>query len=553
MKMGIGGRLIASFAVVGVLLLGVAATGMTGIQWIGDGLTQVVENRYPRIETVNETINEVNTISIAARNALIADNSDEIATQLERVKAGQRNLEVLRDNLDQILVSGAHAGEAEQSRQTLREHSGHHLSELDNVTGAIRDNNKWQAQVLLLEKLNPRQTLYLSSLRELIERETLLMRQDQRAAQDLVFQGRIFIIVILLVAALATALLALALKRRMVRPLERASRLADAIAQGDLTQHIAVSGQDETAMLAASLNTMKSRLAPTLSNIKQVSSDINTAAGEIAQGNQSLAARTEQQVAALEKTAASLEELTSAVRQNAENTRKASALSATASEVAAKSGRAINDVVITMSGISESSKRISDIIGVIDGIAFQTNILALNAAVEAARAGEQGRGFSVVAAEVRSLAQRSAASAREIKSLIDDSAGKVESGAALVDDAGYTIGELMESVRQVSDLISDIAAANQEQNSGIEQVNVAVTQMDQASQQNAALVEQVSATAESMRDQAAALMNAVNAFELGETAPAPAPFAVTGTSRSSPAVEPFLPNTRRTTLSAPRQ
>lgn len=514
MNYGIGFRLTAGFIIIGLLMLGVAATGLFGIHALNRGLTQVVENRYPKVEMLHEVIDEVASISLAIRNALIADKPEDIELHLTRVNAGRQTLSNMLQNLDRTFVS--EDDESKRLQQLLHDQNGAYLIELIKVARAITGSNKADAQRLIIESLGPKQATYLGGLRKLALHEATLMKQEQFDAQSLYRKGRNLIILIVAIAALLTAILAVWLTRGIVRPLQNAGRLADAIAKGDLTQTVAVRGRDETAALASALNGMKTQLAATVTHIKQVSGSVNIASGEIAQGNQSLSSRTEQQAMALEETASSLEELTSAVKQNADNARQASELSSNASRVAAEGGRVVNDVVSTMRGISESSKKIADIIGVIDGIAFQTNILALNAAVEAARAGEQGRGFAVVAAEVRNLAQRSATAAKEIKVLIDDSARKVDSGAGLVDQAGHTIGELVAAVQQVSRLISDIATANLEQNTGIEQVNEAVTQMEHASQQNAALVEQISATAESMRQQADRLMNAVGAFHLGD-------------------------------------
>ncbi|WP_238345971.1 methyl-accepting chemotaxis protein, partial [Luteimonas saliphila] len=265
------------------------------------------------------------------------------------------------------------------------------------------------------------------------------------------------------------------------------------------------------------------RLADIVGQIRTGSDAINSAASEIAAGNDDLSRRTEQQAASLEETASSMEELTSTVRQNADNARQANQLAIGAVDVASQGGEVVGKVVQTMSAISESSNRIADIIGVIDGIAFQTNILALNAAVEAARAGEQGRGFAVVAAEVRSLAQRSAGAAKEIKTLITDSADKVRHGNDLVDQAGRTMGEIVTSVKRVTDIIADISAASQEQSAGIEQVNQAITQMDESTQQNAALVEEATAAARSMEQQAGQLVQTV------------AVFSAQGASRGTPA------------------
>ncbi|MBP9871707.1 MAG: methyl-accepting chemotaxis protein, partial [Nitrosomonas sp.] len=262
------------------------------------------------------------------------------------------------------------------------------------------------------------------------------------------------------------------------------------------------------------LKTMNENLQDLVGKVRMSTDQISTASGEIATGNSDLSQRTEEQASSLEETASSMEELTSTVKQNADNARQANQLASGASEIAAKGGTVVGQVVETMSSINESSKKIVDIISVIDGIAFQTNILALNAAVEAARAGEQGRGFAVVATEVRTLAQRSAAAAKEIKELINDSVNKVEDGTRLVDEAGSTMNEIVIAVKRVTDIMSEISAASQEQSSGIEQINQAVTQMDEVTQQNAALVEEAAAAAESMQEQAQALTQAVTRFKL---------------------------------------
>jgi methyl-accepting chemotaxis protein len=288
------------------------------------------------------------------------------------------------------------------------------------------------------------------------------------------------------------------------------------VASGDLTQNIEADSADETGDLLRALGQMNASLAKIVGDVRSGTDAIKTSSGEIAAGNQDLSSRTEQQASSLEETASSMEELTSTVKQNADNARQANQLAVSASEVAVRGGGVVSEVVSTMSAINESAKKIVDIIGVIDGIAFQTNILALNAAVEAARAGEQGRGFAVVASEVRNLAQRSAAAAKEIKTLIGDSVEKVDAGSKLVDQAGATMDEVVASVRRVTDIISEIAAASDEQRAGIEQVNQAITQMDQVTQQNAALVEQAAAAADAMQQQSAGLEHLVSVFRISQ-------------------------------------
>ncbi|WP_281728077.1 methyl-accepting chemotaxis protein [Hydrogenophaga sp. PAMC20947] len=310
------------------------------------------------------------------------------------------------------------------------------------------------------------------------------------------------------------------LVQSIVVPIGRAQRAADAVAAGDLTQQQAVTGSDEAAQMLHAIDRMRVSLTEMVASMCSATDSINTASAEIASGNQDLSARTEQAASNLEETAASMEQLTSTVRQSADAARQANQLAATASEIAVRGGQVVGEVVTTMEAINHSSKKISDIISVIDGIAFQTNILALNAAVEAARAGEQGRGFAVVASEVRSLAQRSAEAAKEIKGLIGTSVDKVEAGSRLVADAGQTMSEIVGSVQRVSDIIGEITAAAGEQSDGIGQVNVAVNQLDQMTQQNAALVEESAAAAESLKEQALRLAQVIQVFRIDGAAAA---------------------------------
>ena len=321
----------------------------------------------------------------------------------------------------------------------------------------------------------------------------------------------------------------------IARSLAQALRIANSVAAGDLTERIDIASRDEIGQLLEALQKMNTGLVAIVTEVRSGTEVIATASSQIAAGNQDLSCRTEEQASSLEETAASMEELTSTVRQNADNARQANTLAETASTVASRGGQVIGQVVATMGEINDSSRKIVDIIGVIDAIAFQTNILALNAAVEAARAGEQGRGFAVVASEVRNLAQRSASAAREIKTLIGTSVERADAGSKLVDEAGATMHEIVQSVRRVADIMGEITSASSEQTAGIDQINVAIAQMDQVTQQNAALVEQASAASESMQDQARKLAQAVGLFKLGDasgsTGSGSAPMQRTGLAR----------------------
>ena len=369
-------------------------------------------------------------------------------------------------------------------------------------------------QAELESNVKPLSNAYVAAISEFEKFQQGLYSASIARVQNNAANGRLILIVGSALALLLGSLSAIVLGRSITTPLQHAVRSARAIAEGDLTQAIHSSGRDEAAELLQALQTMQANLVSMIGNVRQGTDSIATASSQIASGNNDLSARTEQQASALQQTAASMEQLTSAVRQNADNARQANQLAVSASSVAVQGGAVVSQVVDTMGAINASSRKIADIISVIDGIAFQTNILALNAAVEAARAGEQGRGFAVVASEVRSLAGRSAAAAKEIKELIDESASKVSAGTALVGEAGKTMDNVVASIQRVTDIMGEITAASQEQTSGIEQVNQAVIQMDQVTQQNAALVEEAAAAAQSLQEQASGLARTVSAFKL---------------------------------------
>ena len=385
----------------------------------------------------------------------------------------------------------------------------------DGAVKAKGEDNAEEAARILDQQFTPASKQYQDLLQELVTLQRTSIDATARAIDANATQSTRMIVVLSVCAVLAGAVLSWLLTRGIVRPIQDAVTLAQTVAAGDLTHRIEAHTQDETGALLRALRHMNDSLVGIVGQVRSGTDTIATASREISAGNLDLSSRTEQQASSLEETAASMEELTTTVRQNAENARQANQLAIAASTVATQGGAVVGEVVTTMNAINESSRKIVDIITVIDGIAFQTNILALNAAVEAARAGEQGRGFAVVAGEVRTLAQRSAAAAKEIKELIGNSVANVDTGARLVDQAGATMEQVVDSIRRVTDIMGEITSATQEQTGGIEQVNGAIGQMDQVTQQNAALVEEAAAAAASMEDQAGKLAEVVSVFKLG--------------------------------------
>ena len=393
------------------------------------------------------------------------------------------------------------------------------------ATHALEEGNWDLAQAILIRQVNP---TYLKGHQAYLGLQDYMSTRNARQSEEL--HARLGFLNMLSVGAIVFAVLLAAaatvyLVRAITGPLDTAVGLARRVADGDLGARITVDSRNEFGQLLSALRDMTTSLAGIVGEVRSGSEVIATASSQIAMGNMDLSSRTEQQASSIEETAASVEELTTTVRQNAENARQANGLAASATDVATRGGAVVAEVVDTMGEINASARKIVDIIGVIDGIAFQTNILALNAAVEAARAGEQGRGFAVVATEVRNLAQRSAGAAKEIKALITDSVEKVDSGSRLVGQAGATMDEIVHSVRRVADIMAEITAASHEQSAGIEQIHQAISQMDQVTQQNAALVEEAASAAQSLEESAAGLAQRVSVFTFGDADP-----AVTATS-----------------------
>ena len=389
-----------------------------------------------------------------------------------------------------------------------------YLSARDRMMAAKRGGNADEANRIYDAEFTVVAPAYVAALKAVLDFQRKAIDEMNKSIAADTASGEVRLEIIGVLAILLGGVMALMLTRSITRPMAQAVHLVDAVARGDLSQKLRMEGTDELAQLIGSLGRMNEGLHELVTQVRQSSESIQTASAEIASGNNDLSARTEQQASALQQTASSMEQLGSAVKQNADSARQGNQLAQNASTVAMQGGEVVGQVVETMKGINDSSRKIADIIGVIDGIAFQTNILALNAAVEAARAGEQGRGFAVVASEVRSLAGRSADAAKEIKTLISASVERVEQGTAMVDKAGATMTEVVSSIRRVTDIMGEISSASSEQSSGVSQVSEAVTHIDHATQQNAALVEEMAAAASGLKSQAQQLVQVVATFRL---------------------------------------
>lgn len=387
----------------------------------------------------------------------------------------------------------------------------------NKISSLASAGNNAEAQVVLRGESSNANKKIREMVDKIVEGQILGSKKAVDDSATMYAQARNMIWAVLAASLVLGLSLAIWLAKIVATPLQTAVNVAEAISKGDLTQTIIAESKCETGQLTQALADMNTNLLNIVSQVRQGTEQINQAAGSIAEGNFDLSQRTEEQASSLQETASSMEEITATIKHNSDNARQANSMSKNATTIAEKGGAVVSEVVATMSSINESSRRIVDIISVIDGIAFQTNILALNAAVEAARAGEQGRGFAVVASEVRSLAQRSASAAKEIKELINNSVEKVDQGSRLVDSAGSTMQEVVESVKRVSDIISEITAAGDEQSMGVDQINQAISQMDSVTQQNSALVEEAAAAAAAMQEQAGKLVDVVSVFQLKQS------------------------------------
>jgi len=506
----IGTRLGFGFGVILLILVGVVLLAnvlnyrnksqlMTGLDLTTAKSMQAQAMKSAMLET-----------GIAMRNIGLQSDVSLMQKEEEKVKANRARYDAARSKLQGLGLSDTEKKVLDDITALDRDVD----AAFKEALGQVLAFNSEGAAKVIATRIDPLNQQTLTALNKLVDMQHAASAsfKDSSNASDSRLMTMLF--VLSAVAVAVGVVFALFITRSIIGPLKFAVSVAQKVASGELTSQVKVEGKDETSELLQALKDMNDSLVKTVGQVRSSTETITTASHEIASGNADLSARTESQASSLEETASSMEELTSTVKQNADNARQANQLAVSASSVAVKGGTVVSQVVDTMGSIKESSTKIVDIIGVIDGIAFQTNILALNAAVEAARAGEQGRGFAVVASEVRNLAQRSAAAAKEIKALIDDSVQKVDAGGRLVDEAGQTMGLIVTSIKQVADIMGEITAATLEQSHGIEEVNQAITQMDEMTQQNAALVEEAAAAAESMQEQADHLAEAVSIFKL---------------------------------------
>ena len=507
-------RLAGTFGLLVLLLVGLAVAAYSQLSSIHDDTLDLADNWLPSVQVVNQMQTQAtgNRVSVATHIL----NTDEAAMGgiEQEITQGRDKLAKQRQTYEKLISSPEEKRLYEEFSAAWKKYAETN----DKVLAHSRKNENDQARALLQGESRQNYVAAMALLDKLVELNGAGAEQSKAASER---SYSVALTTLFVTAALAIAVAVVAalwLIRSITGPLARAVHAADLVAAGDLTVQIQADSQDETGKLLQSLDKMQQALVRTVSTVRQNAESVASASAQIASGNHDLSARTESQASALEETAASMEELGSTVRQNADNARQANQLAVSASTVAVQGGEVVSQVVETMKGITTASNKIADIIGVIDGIAFQTNILALNAAVEAARAGEQGRGFAVVASEVRSLAGRSAEAAKEIKSLIGASVERVEQGNVQAERAGQTMTEVVNAIRRVTDIMGEISAASSEQSAGVSQVGEAVTQMDQATQQNAALVEQMAAAAGSLSGQARELVEAVAVFKLAQGA-----------------------------------
>ena len=547
-RLKIGQRLIAGFATVLTLAIVVGAFAVSRLSQVNANTTDLATNWLPATRMLGDFRNQMTALRRQEAASIIAATADGVARQVklsgEAKAQATESWKAYMTTVD-LPDERALAREIEADRDR-------YYAALDKTFAT--DYTAPDAHDKVVAIYMGESKAAFDAMSDAIARDVAFQSKGAdgayKTSQEIFTNARLAIIGLLAIAVLAGALMAFVISRSIVRPLESAVKVAELVAEGNLTSNIDVTGRDEVSQLLRALRRMNDSLVNIVSRVRNSSDSIATGSSQIAAGNTDLSQRTEEQASNLQQTAASMEELTATVKQNADTARAATQIASSATAAAAEGGRVVGQVVSTMEEITSSSRKIVDIIGVIDGIAFQTNILALNAAVEAARAGEQGRGFAVVATEVRNLAGRSADAAKEIKSLITASVQRVERGTQLADQAGDTMTEVVNSIRLVTDIMGEISAASSEQSAGVAQVGQAVSQMDQATQQNAALVEEGAAAAESLKVQARQLVDAVAVFKLASGTEAIAPSSYATSTPPVRTIERRGPN-RATNIAPP--
>jgi methyl-accepting chemotaxis protein len=506
----IGTRLSLGFGVVLALITTMLVLALTQLASVGSLGDQIVSEDWVKADAAGKLDAYTRANGQRTMELFFAADKTQTDSIRARIASNKKIVATSLDTLERLVASS----DGKSLLTKIKEARASYVESFSRVEKLLEEGNRDQATRVLVEETLPRLEALKGHVVALSDRQTKLVKVKGAAIRGSINDAREAMLATGLAALLVSTMFAWWLTRSITVPIQQAVDVAQTVATGDLTSHIEINSSDETGQLLSALKTMNDHLVSVVGTVRRSSESIASASAQIAAGNTDLSQRTEEQAANLEQTAASMEEISSTVKNNSDVARHATELASTASSAVARGGKAVHQVVDTMETIAASSLQIENIIGVIDSIAFQTNILALNAAVEAARAGEQGRGFAVVASEVRGLAQRSAAAAKEIKDLIADSVEKVRSGSIQASTAGETMGDIVAQVQRVSNLISEISAATIEQSSGINQVGDAVSQLDNVTQQNAALVEESAAAADSLNQQAARLVETVGTFRL---------------------------------------